>query len=507
VNIFLLEGKYKIKSEKKNMPDKNFSQNELWSIVNKAPLAFVAIDRECKIIEINQKTEKLFGYLRLEIIGTNFIDLLLLPESKIKYKSEFEKLVETKNYDYGSKSIALKTLHKSGHTVYVQLNIFDIAHEESLVLGMFLYEAKKDDKTSGSSTDMDNMLQLVMDNIPQAIFWKDLNSVYMGCNRVFAIKAGAKSPAEIVGKTDYDLAWTKEESDFSRQCDEWVIHNNKPEYHIIESQKRSDGKLAWLDTNKIPLHDEDGNVTGIMGTYEDITERALLTQQREDFMAALAHDLKVPIIGALRAMDLLLNQTIGSVNEKQHNFITKLKESHEDLLHMIQNMLQILRYEAKVEDLHLENCDLAPVVINCVSELKLLAQSKHIDISFAVPEKLLITADRFAIQRVLFNLVGNAIKFTPDHGVIKVMTHKKNDKVEIVVHNTGEAISSTDQRRLFQRFWQAGAHKRHSVGTGLGLYLCKQIIESHGGEINCKSNLKEGTSFIVELPISAKLLD
>lgn len=354
-------------------------------------------------------------------------------------------------------------------------------------------------------SDIDNMLQLVMDNIPQAIFWKDLNSVYLGCNRVFAVKAGAKSPSDIVGKTDYDLSWTKEESDFSRQCDEWVIDNDKPEYHIIESQKRVDGKLAWLDTNKIPLHNENGEVAGVLGTYEDITERVLLTQQREDFMAALAHDLKVPIIGAVRALDLVLNQTIGPLNDQQRTFIAKLKESHEDLLHMIQNMLQVLRYEARVDDLHLETCDMVPIIVNCVSELKFLAQAKDIDMTFTVPKSLDIVADRLAVQRVLFNIVGNAIKFTPAHGQIKVSAQSKSKSIEFVVYNTGEPIPVADQRRLFQRFWQAGAHKRHAVGTGLGLYLCKQIIEAHDGKISCKSSHKEGTNFIVELPVQAHI--
>ena len=117
------------------------------------------------------------------------------------------------------------------------------------------------------------MLQLVMDNIPQHIFWKDRESVYLGCNSNFAQVAGVGEPDAIVGKTDYDLAWKKEEADFFREWDRRVMKTNTPEYHIIEPQLQAGGKQAWLDTNKVPLHDPDGKVVGILGTYEDITER------------------------------------------------------------------------------------------------------------------------------------------------------------------------------------------------------------------------------------------
>lgn len=117
------------------------------------------------------------------------------------------------------------------------------------------------------------MLKLVMDNIPQLIFWKDQNSVYLGCNRNFAQAAGIGNPENIVGKTDYDLAWKQEEADCFRKCDQRVMETDTPECHIIEPQLRADGEQRWLDTNKVPLHDLAGNVVGILGTYEDITER------------------------------------------------------------------------------------------------------------------------------------------------------------------------------------------------------------------------------------------
>ena len=117
------------------------------------------------------------------------------------------------------------------------------------------------------------MLQLIMDSIPQSIFWKDRNSVFLGCNRNFAKTAGFDHPEDIVGKRDDDFPWKQEETDFYRECDARVMQTNKPAYHIIEPLLKADGKQAWLETNKVPLHDVKGNVVGILGTFEDITER------------------------------------------------------------------------------------------------------------------------------------------------------------------------------------------------------------------------------------------
>jgi len=117
------------------------------------------------------------------------------------------------------------------------------------------------------------MLQLVMDNIPQFIYWKDRNSVYLGCNRNFSELAGVGNPENIVGKTDYDLPWKKEEANFFHERDRQVMETNTPKYHVVETLIRGDGQQIWLGTNKVPLHDSEGNVVGLLGTFADITER------------------------------------------------------------------------------------------------------------------------------------------------------------------------------------------------------------------------------------------
>jgi PAS domain S-box-containing protein len=117
------------------------------------------------------------------------------------------------------------------------------------------------------------LLQLVMDTLPEAIFWKDRNSVYLGCNQNFADDAGIPSPKTIIGQSDYDMPWKREEADFYRACDQRVMQSGKSELGIVEPQLNGAGEQTWLETNKAPLRDINGQVIGILGTYQDITRR------------------------------------------------------------------------------------------------------------------------------------------------------------------------------------------------------------------------------------------
>ncbi|MBN3910325.1 MAG: AAA family ATPase [Nostoc sp. NMS1] len=137
----------------------------------------------------------------------------------------------------------------------------------------------------------EQFLRLIMDNIPQSVFWKDCNSVYLGCNHKFAQASGVGVPENVIGKTDYDLSWTREESDWYVKCDRQIMESGQAELNIIETLQQADGKPTWSNTNKIPLRDREGNLFGILGTSEDITEhyqaQQLLQQQKQQLEQAL----------------------------------------------------------------------------------------------------------------------------------------------------------------------------------------------------------------------------
>ncbi|HEY9880986.1 MAG TPA: PAS domain S-box protein [Leptolyngbyaceae cyanobacterium] len=121
--------------------------------------------------------------------------------------------------------------------------------------------------------DSQRFLELVLDSIPQAVFWKDCNGLYQGCNRNFARDAGLASNEDIVGKCDRDLPWWNSEAAHSRQREQHILNTGIPELHLVEIQRQSDGQTRWLETSKVPLHNSNGQLIGILGSYEDITAR------------------------------------------------------------------------------------------------------------------------------------------------------------------------------------------------------------------------------------------
>lgn len=364
----------------------------------------------------------------------------------------------------------------------------------------------------GTCTDIDDqkqaqiMLQSVMDNISQSIFWKDKNSVFLGCNTLFARNAGFANPSEIIGKTDYDfLAVPKEQADFFRACDKYVMENDAPEYNIIEPFNTSDGKTIWLSTSKIPLHDINGEVVGILGMFTDVTDREKLILQREDFMASLAHDLKVPIVGAMKVLEAVLHGTTGEVNPEQRELFVMLQNSNSNLLQMVNNLLQVLKYEAETDELYFMSFEFVDLINECVKEILPIAEAKKVSIEASLPESASIDGDRLALRRVVFNLLSNALDYSASGSSITIrLVEFTPDSYELTVNNQGEPIGPDDMQNLFQRFWQG---QRFGVGTGLGLYLARQVVEGHGGEIGCVSDRKNGTTIRAVLPKKAVVVE
>ena len=205
------------------------------------------------------------------------------------------------------------------------------------------------------------LLQLVLDNIPQAVFWKNRDCVYVWCNRNFAFDAGVGTPDNIVGKTDYDLPWTREQAESYRYIDRRVMDTNTPEYQIYERQNQADGKQAWLVTNKMPLHDPDGNVVGVLGTFEDITER----KEAEEALQRAHDDLEERVkertsaereqrtlAEALRETASLLNSTLklDEVLDRILSAIERVVPHDMASIFLIENnIVQNVRYRNRID--------------------------------------------------------------------------------------------------------------------------------------------------------------
>lgn len=230
-------------------------------------------------------------------------------------------------------------------------------------------------------------------------------------------------------------------------------------------------------------------------------ERGKLLQQRDEFMAALVHDIKNPLIGSDRILQLILDKQFGEMEPELLKITTLLKRSNESVLQLLMNLLEIHRYDVAAPRFKFETLDLS-AAINCsVKELTPLAELKCLKLSTSLQGKNAnVRADAVAIQRVLLNLIGNSIKFTPDGGSVDVCVGTNDISAIVTVKDTGGGISIDEQQHLFERFYQSRSGKQYAFGTGLGLYVCRQIVEAHKGKITCESVDNVGTTITIELP-------
>ena len=219
--------------------------------------------------------------------------------------------------------------------------------------------------------------------------------------------------------------------------------------------------------------------------------------QRENFVSCLTHDLRTPLVAANRMLDLIVQQAFGDVTNEQREAIANIVSSNDNMLEMLNTLLKTHQYELGQKTLSFIRVDLNKLTSELIAELEPLSREKGIKLQHdSVLNLPQVKGDRLELRRVVTNLIGNAIKFT-DEGGVEVNLTKDEDRVIVEVSDTGIGISSEDQQAVFQRYHQ-GNHRR--AGKGLGLYLCQQIINAHGGELTVQSELDKGTTFRFFLP-------
>ena len=252
---------------------------------------------------------------------------------------------------------------------------------------------------------------------------------------------------------------------------------------------------------------QDNELKRFVCVVRDVTEQKKSDRLRDDFIATLTHDLRTPLLAAIQTLQFFLDGALGELSEKQKLLLSTMKKSNEDLLGLVNALLEVYKYDAEKLILHKTNFNIFDLTDVIHKELLPLAISKNINFEIDCENKNVeIFADKSELRRVICNLCGNAINYTPQDGNVKMtIKYEKNDLI-FSVSDTGSGIPAEDIPNIFQRFSQ-GTSKKRSTGTGLGLYLSRQIIESHGGKIWLESILNKGSEFSFLLTDVVKTLE
>lgn len=233
---------------------------------------------------------------------------------------------------------------------------------------------------------------------------------------------------------------------------------------------------------------------------KNYTNQKEIENLKEDFVATLTHDLKIPIIAEANMLDFFIDEKFGKLNKKQKDALTSMKESNQELLDLVQVVLDTYKIKEGEIDLSIKSVSVKKLLTDIISEMDSIAKKNQNNLVLNLRSDFNINIDKFQMKRVLKNLINNAILYGRKNTDIEINVKREWDNISISVKDYGKGIKKEDVAQIFNRYFSTSKSFR-KVGTGLGLYLSHKIVKEHGGELIVQSEENNGSEFIIKLPV------
>jgi PAS domain S-box-containing protein len=308
---------------------------------------------------------------------------------------------------------------------------------------------------------------------------------------------------KLIGKSFYDVFKCKcrtkslNDDSLSECCSIGSPHKELSGQEVILCDSSNNKRYYAINSSK--MTDMKGEPNFVI-TLRDITGFKEMDRMREDFIATLTHDLRVPIIAESNTLKLFLKEAFGELTHKQKEALTTMLQSNDDLITLVNSLLDTYKYESGTTEVVKEPVNIKKLIEDCAAGFESAVQKNSQTLKIFIDGDLSnINADNDEIKRVIKNLINNAILYTQKEGLIEINVKKQKNEILFSIQDNGRGIAKEDQGRIFDRFFST-AKKFRKVGTGLGLYLSKQIIEHHGGKIWFESEAGKGSTFYFTLP-------
>ncbi|MBZ9686601.1 PAS domain-containing sensor histidine kinase [Clostridium estertheticum] len=473
-----------------------------------------------KIVLANPATERLFNMKdSKDIIGRNVMDFIHpdyidIATSRINTVYEggvVEQFIEE------------KFISSDGTVIDVEIGISPFKYKDKssvLVVTRNINIRKKIERELKAN---ELLLREITENISDMVAKIDVDGTirYVTSAKNDILGSGAEN---VIGKNFFDFIHIDDKENVAKRIKELISTsiNQKLQFRGIHADKR----IVWVDASFSTMVDENNKVIGLILSSRDITkhikdeevmkeneEKTRFLNQaieydrfRTDFFANISHELRTPInviLGTIQLMDLKFKDLFKENEKKSRGYLKTMKQNCYRLVRLINNLIDVTKIDAGYFEIHLSNCNIVSVIEEITLSVAEYVENNGVSLLFDTEmEEKIIACDKDKIERIMLNLISNAIKFTNPGGSISVNIFEGKDNVVISVKDTGIGIPKEKLDLIFDRFIQVDKSlTRNKEGSGIGLSLVKALVEMHGGKMFLESEINVGSEFSFELPI------
>jgi len=265
--------------------------------------------------------------------------------------------------------------------------------------------------------------------------------------------------------------------------------------------RKPQGEVRWVQSRAAALRTENGELLGYVGTVEDITERRVIDQMKDEFVSVVSHELRTPLTAIRGSLGLLAGCALGPLSDKGQRMLDIAVQNTDRLVRLINDILDIERMQSGRSTMAKTSCDAAELVAQTVEVMQAIAGKAGVTLSVQ-PQSVRLWADPDRLIQTLTNLLSNAIKFSSPGGRVWLTVEQQEDHVLFQVKDQGRGIPADKLESIFERFQQVdSSDSRKKGGTGLGLAICRSIVQQHRGRIWAESTPGRGSAFFFTLPL------
>ena len=482
------------------------------AIMDYAADGIITIDQKGIVESFNTAAENIFSYPPIEVIGQNV--KMLMPEP---YRSEHDgylrNYIQTKVKKILLHPVETLGKKKNGTVFPINLTVSKMLYsKKQMFIGIV-----RDITVQKQNEEKLRFQACGIESAGEAIIMTDIDGNIQYANPAFMKQTGYTTE-EVLGQNARILKSDRYPPKFYE--DMWQSIKSRKRFSSEMTNKRKDGSMYDLELTITSVMNKLGSIEGYVAIHYDTNERKIMkkalyakevaeqaNRAKDEFLASISHELRSPLTSVIGFTERIPEKIKRGQIDKVIKFTNNINVSANHLLVLINDILDYAKIAAGTIELKKEKFYIREIIDQLRFQLDYFVEEKGLRLVIEIPNDLPpVIADRLRLSQIIMNLFSNAVKFTPEGGIVKI-TAVADGKLILMIEDSGCGIAEEDLDAIFDRFKQIDRSSREQQGTGLGLAITKRLIELHGGRIKVESEIGKGTSFIITLPVNNKFAE